>query len=355
MEPVGKVTLQTIADTVGVSRMTVSNAFSRPDQLSQALRDKILAVAAELGYAGPDPAARGLATGTAGAIGILLTDSLAYAFADEVAAGFVGAIAADVAPAGLALTLLTTHGTTDRLPARDVPLDGALVYSCRESAESVEWLVRRQLPLVFVDQTPVPGYDSVNIDDRGGARLAAEHVTELGHRRVGIVTSMTGGPVGVQADPVAAAHKAVAHERVIGWLEGLAAAGVEPVVVQVDGFDATAGRHGAELLLAQQPRPTAVLCISDVIASEVIQAARRLGLDVPGDLSVVGFDDAPLASRVTPALTTIRQDVAAKGHAAMAALLEQIGASTAERDRRPVSRVVLPVELVVRESTAAPR
>jgi hypothetical protein len=90
---VTRVTLQTVADRVGVSRMTVSNAFSRPDQLSTALREKVLAAAAELGYVGPDPAARALARGTAGAIGILMTDSLAYAFSDEVATGFLGAVA----------------------------------------------------------------------------------------------------------------------------------------------------------------------------------------------------------------------------------------------------------------------
>ena len=97
-----RVTLQTIADQVGVSRMTVSNAFSRPDQLSAELRDKILAAAEELGYAGPDPSARALARGTTGAVGVLLTDSLRNAFADEVATTFLGAIAEELRPTGLA-------------------------------------------------------------------------------------------------------------------------------------------------------------------------------------------------------------------------------------------------------------
>ena len=92
-----RVTLQTIADRVGVSRMTVSNAFSRPDQLSAALRDRILAAAGELGYVGPDPAARALARGTTGAVGIVLTDSLRYAFTDLVATQFLGAIAEELA------------------------------------------------------------------------------------------------------------------------------------------------------------------------------------------------------------------------------------------------------------------
>ena len=120
LDPVTRVTLQTVADRVGVSRMTVSNAFSRPDQLSTALREKVLAAAAELGYVGPDPAARALARGTAGAIGVLMTDSLAYAFTDEVATGFLGAVADELAPTGLALTLLTSGVRDEHVPARDV-------------------------------------------------------------------------------------------------------------------------------------------------------------------------------------------------------------------------------------------
>ena len=130
----GKVTLQTIADRVGVSRMTVSNAFSRPDQLSAELRGKIMAAADELGYVGPDPAARALATGSAGTVGVLLTDSLSYAFEDEFAARFLGGIAEELAPTGLALTLLTSSGPAGSVQARDVPLDGALIYSCDETS-----------------------------------------------------------------------------------------------------------------------------------------------------------------------------------------------------------------------------
>ena len=138
-----RVTLQTVADHVGVSRMTVSNAFSRPDQLSAELRQRILDTADELGYAGPDPAARALAKGTTGAVGVLLTDSLEYAFTDGVAALFLGAIAQELGANGLALTLLSstvssTAAEPDLLPARDVPMDGALVYSCESHSPAVD-------------------------------------------------------------------------------------------------------------------------------------------------------------------------------------------------------------------------
>ena len=184
----GRVTLQTVADRVGVSRMTVSNAFSKPNQLSATLRERILAAADELGYVGPDPAGRALARGTSGAVGILLTESVSSAFTDEVATGFLGAIADELAPSGVALTLLSTTSSDDVVPARDVPMDGALVYSCDTASPALAWLMRRGLPLVFVDQAPAPGITSVNVDDRAGAAAAAAHLVALGHRRIDIVS-----------------------------------------------------------------------------------------------------------------------------------------------------------------------
>ena len=360
-----RVTLQTIADRVGVSRMTVSNAFSRPDQLSTALREKVLAAAAELGYVGPDPAARALARGTAGAVGVLMTDNLSYAFTDEVATGFLGAVADGLAPTGMAMTLLASGAPGDTVPARDVPLDGALVYSCGLDSGAVEWLKRRGLPLVFVDQVPVAGITSVNVDDRGGARSAAQHLVDLGHRRVGIVTRELS-----PADPVLAAATLsgelhVSHQRMLGWTDALSTAGIEPVVVResvrptewtvgaVERPEDVAARAVREVL-EQPDRPTAILAFSDVMAYRVVQTAEELGLRVPADLSVVGFDDNPLARRMRPALTTVRQDVRGKGTAATAALTAAIEAAREGRKPGRAQRLVLPTELVVRDSTAPP-
>jgi DNA-binding LacI/PurR family transcriptional regulator len=347
-----RVTLQTIADRVGVSRMTVSNAFSRPDQLSAALRTKILNAAEALGYVGPDPSARALARGTTGAVGVLLTDSLRDAFADEVATMFLGAIAEELTPTGLALTLLSATEQPNMIPARDVAMDGALVYSCNTDSTAIDWLKRRKLPLVFVDQVPAPGLASINIDDRAGARAAAQHIVDLGHRRVGIVTSNPGLEPGIIADPVAAAASHVGKQRILGWLDALHKAGIEPTVVQ-QGRTGVPGSDAARLLLERDDRPTAILCFSDVAAYGVVQTAQAMGLSVPAELSVVGFDDNPLAQRMRPALTTVRQDVAAKGRAAAAALRTGIErARTGESGR--VRHVLLPTELVVRDSTAPP-
>jgi DNA-binding LacI/PurR family transcriptional regulator len=350
----GRVTLQTVADKVGVSRMTVSNAFSRPDQLSETLRSTILAAAAELGYSGPDPAARALARGSAGSVGVLMTDSLSYAFTDEVATGFLGAVTAELAPTGLALSLVSSSVTGPRIPARDVPMDGALVYSCLGDSAALDWLVRRNLPLVYVDQDPPADAPSINVDDRGGARSAAQHLVDLGHRRVGIVSGERHGPYDVLVEPLLASEHYVSRERILGWTDALTAVGVEPLVVRQALTPEDGAYQAAEVLLDLDEPPTAILCFSDVMAYWVVRAAEDRGLSVPGDLSVVGFDDNPLARRMRPALTTVRQDVAAKGRAAAAALTEAI--ETVQAGGTPEARhVLLPTELVVRDSTAPPR
>jgi DNA-binding LacI/PurR family transcriptional regulator len=280
--------------------MTVSNAFSRPDQLSAELRERVLAAAEEVGYVGPDPAARALARGTAGAVGVLLTDSLRYAFTDDVATGFLGAVVDELAPTGLALTLLTSTERGDAVPARDIAIDGAIVYSCRPQSTARDWLEGA----------------GIDVDD----------------------------PVG---EPVPHPQR----ERMLGSLEVLRRAGIEsPVEHARSNSDDAAEQAARAMLSTADERPTAVLCFSDVLALGVIRAAHHLGLTVPGDLSVVGFDDSPVASRHDPGITTVRQDVAAKGRLAAAALTAAIARRRAGEPAEAPHHL-LPTELIVREST----
>ena len=345
----GRVTLQTVADKVGVSRMTVSNAFSRPDQLSAPLRERILAAAEELGYVGPDPSARALARGTTGAVGVLLTESVGAAFEDDVATGFFGSLAEALAPTGMAVALLPSTGSAEMVPARDIPMDGALVYSCAGETEALGWLLKRRLPLVFVDQAPTPGAGSVLLDDRGGARVGAQHLLDLGHTHVGLLTMST-APAGI-VDPVRAGQdNYVAAERVRGWLDALTAAGARVTAVQMHENSERDAYDGVRLLLEAQDRPTAVLCFSDLMALGAVHAAQDLGLRVPEDLSVVGFDDSPLAVRTRPSLTTVRQDLGLKGRTAARMLTAAV--ERARRGEEPeAERVLMTCELVVRRST----
>lgn len=350
----GRVTLQTIADRVGVSRMTVSNAFSRPDQLSARLRDQILAVADELGYVGPDPTARALASGTAGAIGLLLSDTVPYALTDEVAMQFMAGIADELGSSGLALTLLSAAPRDGVVQARDVAIDGALVYSCDPDSSAVGWLMRRRLPLVFVDQAPAPGIPSINVDDRLGAYAAARHLVDLGHRMVAIVTTGYRGNFGILTNPLDPIAAHAERQRMLGWLEALGEADIEPIVVRQPHADPQDnGYDGMQAILDSGGRPTGILCFSDAIAGGVIRALRDAGLRVPEDVSVIGFDDNPIARRMQPALTTVRQDAQGKGRAAAAALISAITHADGRTARRG-RHVLLPTELIIRDSTAPP-
>lgn len=336
----GKVTLQSIADKVGVSRMTVSNAFSRPDQLSADLRVRILEAADELGYVGPDPAARALARGRAGSVGMLLNGALSEAFEDQVSAEFVAAVADELAQRGLALTVLTPPKDDHFVPARDVAIDGALVYTCEPRSAGVEWLSRRGLPVVAVDQDLGASVPAVRVDDRDGARQGARHLLDLGHRDIGILALGVAGDDGVLHE----SDSYPSRERLAGWRETLAAAGVEPTVVLTPYEPRAAARDAARQLL-ETTQVTAVLCFSDVFAHGVVLAAEELGRSVPGDLSVVGYDDSPLATTSRPSLTTVRQDISAKGHLA-AGMLADLLAGRAARSQ------MLPATLVLRDSTA---
>jgi DNA-binding LacI/PurR family transcriptional regulator len=339
----GGVTLQTIADHLDMSRMTVSNAFSRPDQLSATLRGRVLAVADELGYAGPDPTARALASGTGGTVGVLLCETLTYAPTDELA------------PTGLALTLLSAAPQGGVVPARDVAVEGAIVYCCNPDSTAVGSLMRRRLPLGFVDQAPASG---IGHQDRRPARRPSRRPA---HHRPGTSTCrdrnrrLRRRVRGPDRSP-RGNHRVHQAARLLGWLDVLGAAGIEPTVVrQRHTNPEDIGYTATQTLLEHGNRPTAIFCSSDAMARAVIRAVQDRGLHEPDDVSVVGFDDNPIGRRTRPALTTVRQDVDAKGRAAAAALTIAIDRAKT----RPVSRgqhLVLPTELVVSDGTtrAAP-
>ena len=348
----GRVTMQTIADAVGVGKMTISNAYSRPNHVSAELRERIFQVADELGYAGPDAAGRALARRRTGLVGVLLTSTPDEAFENLVALGFVSAIARALTPRALSLALLSGQEQGDVVPATDIAMDGLVVYSCLSEDEASRTLMRRGLPMVLVDQPARPGISSVNIEDEKGAARAAHHVVDLGHREVGVVVPWLDAPHGIAGFDPSGLEEGKLRARLEGWCGALRAAGASYRVVGEEwevGHD-DAMRLGGRLLDVPD-RPTAILCFSDLMARGVIDAARARGLDVPRDLTVVGFDDDPLAAA---GLTTVCQDLGAKGRAAADALFAAMDAARAGERLAP-THTLLATELVVRGSSGPPR
>src|SRR5512133_475006 len=185
-----RVRLRDVAERAGVSVGSASQAFGRPELVSDEVRDRVLAAADELGYPGPDPAARRLRTGRAGALGLIFAERLGYQFTDPAAPAFLRGVARGMQKAPLGLLLLPDSRYRDEAArtVREAAVDGFIVYSAPRNDPRVEAALARRLPAVTVDQprdTPTP---FVGIDDRAAARAAAVHLRELGHGRVGVLS-----------------------------------------------------------------------------------------------------------------------------------------------------------------------
>lgn len=345
-------TLDDVAEAAGVSRATVSNAYNRPDQLSAKVRAEVLRTASRLGYAGPNPVARSLATRRSGAIAFLLDANLSSAFSDPALSLTLDALAAATAADGHAL-LLVPGGDSAVSQVADAQVDLAVAYSLRDRAPVLRAVRRRRLPLIAIDGPAVPGGILVGPADRDGAVAAARHLVSLGHRRVAILTmpGVTDSPGGrVPTGQARRSPYRVDRERLAGYLDTLADAGIGADDVAV-WESAGISRHDAAAmaahLLAERPRPTAVLCMSDELAAGVLTAARHLDVPVPDGVSVVGFDDTPTACFADPALTTVRQNLTAKGRLTGALAAQLLAGASLDRP------APIPVELIVRASTAA--
>src|SRR3954463_3610974 len=214
-----RVTLATVAEALGVSAMTVSNAYNRPEKLSPQLRERVLAKAAELGYAGPNALARSLRTGRAGALGVVLGETLPYAFEDPAALQFLRGLARTAADSGVALHLVPASGDAgDPALVRDAAVDAFVVFSLPDGHQMAEALARGGLPAVIEGGPELAGCPLVGIDERAAAAAAAEHVLALGHRRIGGISLPVGGRP--RADRPIETDTVPAHRVTRGRLEG---------------------------------------------------------------------------------------------------------------------------------------
>src|SRR4051812_46580454 len=317
------VTLATIAEAVGVSRMTVSNAYNRPDQLSPALRERIMDTARDLGYGGPDPVARTLKRGATGSVGVVLDYALTTAFTDPATVQFLHGIAAGCEEAARGMSLVPRIEGLDAKLVGSALVDGFVAYCVPEDDPRWDAIRARNLPFTRVDFKPDPATRNVNIDDEGAARQMAEHLIALGHRRFGIVMNeVDGGDSGPEAQERAVYF--VEAARLAGWRAAIEAAGLAWDAVPVAGgsrYGAAGGRIAGAKLLDRAERPTATPTISDAVPLGAPDAAAERGISVPEGLSVGGFDDTPAAATATPALTTVRQPHHRKGAEAVRLLL----------------------------------
>jgi LacI family transcriptional regulator len=337
----GRGTVVTIADVAahaGVGAGTVSRVLNDSPRVSERTRARVLAAIEVLDYR-PNPLAQGLSRGRCQTLGVVVP-FFTHASAVERLRGVVAAL--DGSRYDLVLFNVESPVHRDEhfatLTRRD-RADGLLVMSLPPPARSLARLVESRVPIVLLDSAGT-GVPSVVTDDVEGGRLATRHLIDLGHRHIAFIGDEPDNPLGFTSS--------TARER--GYHETMAAAGlaVGPGDVRHGPHVRTVARGMAEELLAGDGRPTAVFAASDTQALGVLEAARAAGLDVPGDLSVVGFDDIEVSSYA--GLTTVRQPLFESGRIATELLLESLAAV----DPLGESELRLDLELVVRQTTAGP-
>ena len=340
------VTISDVAARAGVGVGTVSRVLNGSAQVSEATRARVLSAIEVLDYR-PSPLARGLSRGRSQTIGVLVP-FFTQASAVERLRGVVAAIG----DSGYDLVLFDVESPRHRdehlaaLTRRD-RADGLLVLSLPPPPDQLARLVEAGVPVVLVDAYGA-GVPSVTTDDVEGGRIATRHLVELGHERIGFIGETPDNPFGFTAT----ALREQGYAEVVG--------GVDPALVRYCAHDRADARVTAADLLTTGRRPSAVFASSDVQATGVLAAAFELGLGVPDDVSVVGFDDIEISAYA--GLTTVRQPLFESGRLGAELLLAALA-----RDERPCpSGTVgadaeasmthqLPLELVVRATTAPPK
>ena len=346
----GNVTLKTVADECGVSISTVSNAYNKPDQLSVEVRERVLGTAKRLGYAGPNAAARSLRSQRAGAIGLLFTHQLSYAFSDPYSVGMLAGLSeiAEAHRTGLLLIPLPPFDPEQPAEAelaaetmRQAVVDGVVAYCVDADHPARQVALDRGIPIASTIDLDDERQGYVLIDEDGAANALGQHLRDLGHRNVGIVVASR-EPAGPATIVRPEDEPDLYHDSRLR-LRGLRQAlGPQAQVTAVSAGHNSheAGLAAARFLLDRPDRPTAIACTSDVLALGVLEVLRQRGLQVGQEVSLSGFDDVPAAQEA--GLTTVRQPIAEKGRLLGRMLLDP---GFTER------RVVLDTDLVVRSST----
>jgi len=335
------VTILDVARHAGVSPMTASRVINGNPRVAAELRERVRASVRELGYR-PNLAGRSLRTAGSARVGVLYSNPSA-AYLNELMLGILEQSSASgvqvlVERCG---DIRSQRAATQRLVEAGV--DGVIVPPplC-DSRPTIRDLDERGIPVVAVASgAPLPGVTSVRIDDYQGARAMTRYLLELGHRRIGFI----------QGDP----KHTPAQLRTAAFVDTMAESGLKVTsnLLAEGMFTYRSGLAAAERLLKLKRRPTAVFCSNDDMAAATMAVAHGMGLRIPGQLTVVGFDDTPVATTLWPELTTIHQPVTAMGRAAVTLVLEQIRERRQGRTPPPTDRVMA-YTLVKRQSAAAP-
>jgi DNA-binding LacI/PurR family transcriptional regulator len=349
-----RMTVKTLAAALGVSPATISNAYNRPDQLSPQLRERILATAEELGYPGPDAAGRTLRRGRADAVGVLLSERLSYAFSDPFAIEFLTGLSEVLEEHGISILLMplsrraagssgTEADQSDVTAVRHANIDALTILSLPAQHPAAMLARARGIRVVTTSASNDPDSSWVAIDDFGAGVMIGAHLAELGHHDITVLVE-TNQPAGSPGRRLDVAE--LTFVDYVARVEGLRTAMPGHVMIVSGGHNSIdSGASATGWLLDRDELPTAIVCLSDVLALGVLQALASRGLATPNHVSVCGFDDIAAAKAAN--LTTVHQPIRDKG--------QHVGRLLIDPESRP-RQVLLPINLIPRATTGpAPR
>jgi DNA-binding LacI/PurR family transcriptional regulator len=319
------VTLARVAELAGVSVMTASYTYNRPERVSDQARAKVLAAAAQLGYAGPDPSARSLRSGTTHSLGVVLGEHLSYAFDDPQAVSFLAGVADVCADRGYGVTIVPITGATDdSLRITDAAVDGFVVWTTSDDDPALTAVSATKRPAVVHGGPAVPGLGLVSIDNQAAAEAIGTAAFAGALRPAVMSQPLSRDRVPMTRmgwDPSDVLYPVTRH-RLEGFRRASEVAGVpwNDVVVSVcSRNDAAEAEAAATVLLGAGNPPDAIAAMSDEQAAGVARAAQSAGLSIPADLAVTGWDDAPVATELD--LTTVAQSLREQGAACARSVL----------------------------------
>jgi DNA-binding LacI/PurR family transcriptional regulator len=322
-----RVTLAEVAELAGVSVMTASYTYNQPTRVSEQARSKVLAAAAELGYAGPDPSARSLRRGSTRTLGVVMGEHLTYAFDDPEAVSFLAGIAEVCADRRYGMTILPITGAADDVVRiTDAAVDGFIVWTTSDDDPILAAVRVMKRPAVVHGGPAVGGLELVTIDNRAAAR-AVGAIAFAGAQRPAVVSqplSRDRISMVCRGTDISDVLFPVTRERLTGYREAAEDAGIawgDVVIAVCARNDAAEAEHVAAVLLASTEPPDAIAAMSDQQAAGVVQAARAAGRVIPDDVAVTGWDDAAVATQL--GLTTVAQSLRDQGAACARVALGQ--------------------------------
>jgi alanine racemase len=340
-----KITIKDIAARAGVSKTSVSFALNNPSRISKKTYENIMSIVNEFGYV-PDPVARTLTTKRLGALGLLLPQPISEAMDNPHLCEVISGLGEECERNEISLTMLPPVRGTIIEAARRAFVDALVTIGVGPDHEVIDMLRHRHIPFVTIDGEETGTTMNVGISDENAAYVLMKYILGLGHRRIAILSVKPNSILSVENDKSIVLEKRLSgFSRAFGEV-GLSLQNDRIWIIPAEG-SRKGGLEAGKSVLSLDNLPTAIVAMADIIALGVYDAAKQLGIEIPGRLSVTGFDDIYESGFASPPLTTIHQPAREKGVQAAVLAIGMLNGS-------PVHHCRFDFELVVRDSCASP-